>query len=392
MDNFCSGCGLAVGAPQSVQPPTVEVVPGAGALGLGRNSVVHVVKEGLQGLQIRSDITLFLAFVIPIPVLGIVYFLLGAGALALYLTLWIVMSGLIYDSLRWRGLKSLEMSSPADPQQGRDSWFVPWSSINLADWNGRTLWFSSAGQKRKLAVTFDPEDAPLVQQSLDNSRVRYSWRGPRLPQFITHFTTLVIIFFVISQIILISAATLPFFPGEEGVYKMVLNNTQSQVVGASFFGEFRAIFLNNIQVALGGAIPFLGAIGFSIASYSTGRVVQVIAIDDGISSARILLALYILPHTWVEESAYPIAAVAGMLGVTKWRSVTPRDFRKRLNWGSTKLALALTAAGLILFAAGFIETLTSYIGVLAITLWIPVGVAAFLLRRQYQRTEPIAVA
>jgi len=351
------------------------------------------MKEGLRGLQIRSDTTLLLAFIIPIPVLTVVYFLLRAGALALYFTLWIATSGLIYDELRWRGLKSLDESSSGALPQGRESWLVPWSSIRMADWNGRTFWFSSADQKRKLTVTFDPGDALSVQQSLAISGVRYSWRGPRLPRFLTHFTALAIIFFVISQTILISAATLPFFPGEEEVYKTVLNNTQSQVVGASFLGEFQVIFLNNIQVALGGAIPFLGAIGFSIASYNTGRVVQVIALDDGISSARILFALYILPHTWVEESAYPIAAVAGMLGVTRWRSVTRGDFRKRLNWGSTKFALALAVAGLILLLAGFVETLTSYIGVLAIMLWVPVGAMAFLLRRQYQRMkEPAATA
>ena len=262
----------------------------------------------------------------------------------------------------------------------------------MADWNGRTLWFSSTGQARKLSVTFDMKDAPSVQQNLTTSGVKYSWRGSRLPEFLTRFTTLAILLFIISQILLILAATLPFLPGEEDVYRSVLNNTTSQIAGASFLEEFRAIFLNNIQVALGGAVPFLGTIGFGIASYSTGRVIQVIAIDRGISSVRILVDLYVLPHTWVEESAYPIAAVAGMLGVTRWRSVAPGDFIRRRNWGSTKLILALTGVGVILLVAGLIETTTSYIGALAVVLWVPTLGGYYLMVRRHRKRRPESIA
>jgi uncharacterized membrane protein SpoIIM required for sporulation len=369
---------------QATRPETPKAGPRV--RGLGRNAVVYVANDGLEGHQIRSDTTLFLAFVLPIPVLVVVYYFAQAGNLALYITIWLVASGLIYDGLRSRGLRKLDAYAPDESGDERESWLVPWNSIRMADWNGRTLWLSSAW--RKLSVTFDQKDAPTVQQNLTTQGVRYSWRGPRLPSYLTRFTTLAIIFFVVSQVILISAAVLPFFPGEKEVYATVLNNTQSQLAGASFFGEFQGIFLNNIQVALGGALPFLGAIGFGIASYNTGRVIQVIAIDHGIPAARALAELYVLPHTWVEESAYPIAAVAGMLGVTRWRSVAPEDLRKWRNWGSTKLALALGGAGLILLVAGFIETLTTYLGILAITLWVPLLLGCYLLERWYRMARP----
>ena len=384
-DNFCTRCGLNLSSAQPAQPPTKEAT--SGARGLGRNTVVYVVKEGLQGFQVQSGLALIFAILLPIPVLAFVYYVVQFGTLAIYLTLWIAASGLIYDELRLRGLERLEGSPLGVPDSGAKSWLVPWGSIRMADWNGRTLWFSSTGQTRKLSVTFDQKDAPSVQESLVNSGVRYSWRGPRLPEFLTRFTTLAVILFVISQVILISAATLPFFPGEADVYRSVLNNTTSQVTGTSFLGEFRAIFLNNIQVALGGAIPFLGTIGFSIASYSTGRVIQVIAIDQGVSSVRILADLYVLPHTWVEESAYPIAAVAVMLGVTKWRSVAPDDFSRRRNWGSTKLAAALAGAGIILLVAGLIETTTSYIGALAVALWVPLFGGYYLIAKRYRKQQ-----
>ncbi len=383
-DNFCPGCGLDIRAPAQVeQPQTAE--PLAGARGLGRNTVVYLKNEGLLGVQVSSDSILFLAFVIPIPILASIYYFLQDGTLSLYFALWVAASGLIYDELRWHGLVGLGESSPDDPQLGRKSWLIPWSSIRMADWNGRTLWFSSTGRPRKLSVTFDEKDAPSVQQSMTASGVRYSWRGPRLPELLTRFTTLAIILFVAAQVIIILAATTPFLPGEEAVYKSVLNNTQSQIVGSSFLGEFQAIFLNNLQVALGGAVPFLGTIGFGLASYNTGRVIQLIALDAGASPLRILAVLYILPHTWVEESAYPIAAAAGMLGVTKWRSVTPEDFAKWTNWGSTKLAVALAGAGLILIVAGLIETLTTYLGILGIALWVPLIFGAYLLVKSFQK-------
>ena len=385
-DNFCPRCGLRAGAPaQSVQPPAAEVVPGA--RGLGRNTLVRLTSEGLQGFQIQPTTFLFFAFVLPVPILALIWYLIQFGSLAFYITLWVASSGLLYDELRWRGLKRAEWGA-----EQRASWLVPWNSIRMADWNGRTLWFSSTGQARKLSITFNQHDAPSVQQSLTSAGVKYSWRGPRFPAFLTRFTTLAILLFVISQVILISAATLPFVSGEEVVYRGVLNNTTSQLTNSTFFDEFRVIFLNNVQVALGGAIPFLGTIAFGIASYSTGRVIQVIAINQGVSPFRLLLALYILPHTWVEESAYPVAAVAGMLGVTRWRSVTPDDFKRRWNWGSTKLALALGGAGLILLAAGFIETVTTYIGVLALAIWVPLFVGYYLLSRRPGRRNRSAIA
>lgn len=392
MDNFCPRCGLDLRVhPEIAQPRIPEAA--YGAKGLGRNTVVYLTKEGLRGVQIQPVAALLLAFVIPMPFLAVAYYMIQAGALVLYATLWIAASGLIYDELRWRGLRSLDGLSPDNPPEGREFWLVNWNAIQMADWNGRTLWLSSTGQRRKLSITFDRKNAPSVEQSLSSSGVRYSWRGPRLPQFLTRFSTLAILTFVISQVILILAATLPFFPGEEQAYTTVLNNTQSQVVGTSFLGEFRAIFLNNIQVAWGGAVPLLGTFAFGLASYGTGRVIQVIAIEHSTPSTAVLLGLYILPHTWIEESAYPIAAVAGILGVTKWRSVAPEEFARRWNWGSTKLILALAGAGLILIFAGFIETLTTYVGYTAIAIWVPIGAAYYLLvKRRRRRKNESAIA
>jgi uncharacterized membrane protein SpoIIM required for sporulation len=347
--------------------------------GLGRNTLLYLTQEGLLGVKIGSSTLLFPALLLPIILIAGLYFAIQAGALAAYFTLWVASSLLLYDELKWRRLRNLGKHPPDELIATKKSWLVSWRSIRMADWNGRTLWFSSNDPPQKLSVTFDQKDSELVERTLSSWGVRYSWRQPRLPPVFTRFLTLVILMFVISQAILILAAILPFFPGEEQVYTTILNNTRSEVAGTSLFDEFRAIFLNNIQVAWGGGVPFLGTLSFGLASYNTGRVIQAIALGDQIPSTWVLASLYILPHTWVEEASYPITTVAGILAVTRWRSVAPDEFGQRLNRGSTKFALALGGAALILMIAGFLEVLVSYIGYGAVALWVPLGAGYYLL-------------
>jgi len=332
----------------------------------------------LNGVALRSDEALFLSPILPIPLLAAIYFVIQGGALAVYASVWIALSLLIYDELRWQGLHRLEQS-PQPSQSSKASWLVPWTSLRMADWNGRTLWFTSANPRRKMSVTFDRNDAPLVERSLTSLGVRYSPKSLRIPQALANLSTLALTLFLLSQLILILAAVLPFFPGEEQMYNTILNSTRSQVAGATFMDAFRAIFINNLQVAWGGILPVLGQLSFGLASYNTGRVIQVIAISDNYPPAVVLVTLYLLPHTWVEESAYPVATAAGLLAVTKWRSVSPSEFAHRVNWGSWKLVFAMTVVALILVAAGLIETAGLYLGIGELLLWIPVAVVAFLL-------------
>jgi len=347
--------------------------------GLARDTIVYLTPEGLRGDVFRSSGMLFLSPLVPIPFLVAAYLVIQEGALAVYAAVWIVLSLLIYDELRWQGFRRLEGYSPPVPQPSKTSWLVPWSSLRMADWNGRTLWFTSTDSRRKMSVTFDRNDAPLVERSLTSWGVRYSPRSLRLPQVLTHFSTLALILFLVSQLILILAAVLPFFPGEMQMYNTILNSTRSQVAGATFIEAFKAIFVNNLQVAWGGILPVLGQLSFGLASYNTGRVIQVIAISDQYPASVVLITLYLLPHTWVEESAYPLATAAGLLAITTWRSVSPSEFAHRINWGSWKLAFVMGGVVLILIAAGLIETAGLYLGTGELVLWVPVGIMAFFI-------------
>lgn len=382
--NFCRNCGHDV-----KEQPTVEQVQGQpGALrGLGRNTLAYLMPDGIHGVGLTSTTLLIIAILVPLPLFATIYSVTQAGAFAIYLTLWVATGLVLYDELRWRGLRKL---GGGPPPEGRRSWFVPWRSIRMADWNGRTLWFTSQHPDRRLSVTFDKDAALLVEKTLTSEGVRYSWRPPKLPPALTRFWTVVLLLFIIGQVTLILAAVLPFFPGEAQTYITILNNTKSTIAGTTFFGEFQAIFVNNVQVALGGAVPFIGTLTYTIANYNTGRVVQAIALTSSVSVQpyAVLITLYILPHTWIEESAYPIATIAGIFALTKWRSVSPGEFAHRLDRGSTKLVLALLGAAVILVAAGLIETLTTYIGFAAVGLWVPLILVTYSWSRVRRRRAP----
>ncbi len=382
--NFCRNCGLDIRARTlQEQAPTGSETPVVKAL--GRNTIVYLTQQGLVGTKIRSDLTLLLAFALPLPILFAYYAASLTGTLVVYATIWLAASTFLYDELRGRGLRSLENFDPTSPEPNRPSWLIPWRLVRMADWNGRTLWFSSSDPMRRASITFDKDDAPIVEQTLTSRGVRYSWRPSRLPKMISGFWTLSILLFIVSQLVMILAATLPFFPGEEQIYSAILGGTSSQISGTSFIGELHVIYLNNLQVALGGAFPFLGTLNFGVASYNTGRVIQVIAISDHVSPVAVLLTLYILPHTWVEELSYPMAAAAGLLVVTAWDSVSPSEFTKRWKRASGKYLLALGAATLTLLVAGLLETSTSYLGFLAVVLWVPLLIAVYLLRKRFMR-------
>jgi uncharacterized membrane protein SpoIIM required for sporulation len=376
---------------QQIQTPVEAQQQTRPIRGLGSNAVVFLSPEGLSGVAFRSSGTLVLSVLAPIPLLTVTYLVIQQGAFAIYASAWIVLSLIIYDETRWYGFHHLGLNSPPGSQQSELSWLVPWRSLRMADWNGRTLWFTSTEPSRKISVTFDGNDAPLIERSLASWGVRYSLRRPWLPRAITRFSILALIFFVIGQLILVLAAVLPFFPGEEQMYASLLNNTESQVAGATFLEAFKTIFLNNLQVAWGGMLPVLGQLSFGLANYNTGRVIQAIAISNNYPPAIILVSLYLFPHTWVEESAYPIATAAGLLAVTRWRSVSPSEFAHRVNWGSWKLVLSMAGVALILIAAGLIETAGFYLGAGEFLLWIPVGAVIYLtitLSRARRRAKP----
>lgn len=387
--SFCERCGVDLRARRAGGP--AEPVLSTEVRGLARNRLVYMTREGLTGVRISSEAWMVAVIAAPLPLLAAFWYTTGWGSLATYITLWLVSGGLLFDWLKWRGLRKI--GGRGERAEERSSWRVSLASLRGVDWNGKTLWFSRPERPRKVSITFDRKNAPRVESNLRSQGVNYSWRPPRLPSRLTGFWSLVVLVFVASQVVMFMAATLPFFPGEQQVYTTVLNSTRSQVVNATMVDQFRVIYFNNLQVAWGSMVPGLGAISFAAASYNTGRVIQVIALSDtatlhqSVSPALVYLSLFFYPHSWVEEASYPIAVVAGVLGITRWRSVSPEAFARFANRGSTRLALALVGVALSLMVAGALEVSEPALGFSsgAFLLWVPVLVGGWVLYVAYKR-------
>src|SRR5574340_9877 len=96
--NFCGNCGADVR--ESPAPTQGKEAAAPEVQGLGRNTVVFLTAEGIRGVELSSTALLISAIFIPLPVIAAIYYMIQAGALAVYVTLWVAAAALLYDELR----------------------------------------------------------------------------------------------------------------------------------------------------------------------------------------------------------------------------------------------------------------------------------------------------
>jgi uncharacterized membrane protein SpoIIM required for sporulation len=384
--NFCRSCGLDLraraGAEASGQRGAMPHVRGASS-----NAVYYVTRDGLRGVRVLPPLTIALCALLPLPVLAVLGVVFQLDSAAIYIVVWLVLVVLLYDEMKWRRLRKLEGLAPEEMTTARKTWMIAWRSIWKASWDGGTLTASSPDRLRT-AITFDDANSATVEGSLAvwGVPLRRKQAG-RTARIFRSFLALVVILFVISQGILISAAVLPFFPGEEQVYTSALNHIQGNLTNTSLLQQFELIFSNNLQVATVNMLPGLGALTFGAASYNTGRIIQVIGLHQRVPAILVVLSLYLYPHSWVEELSYPAATAAGIMLITSWRRLSPERFSRRANRGSVKFALALGGVAVQLTVAGFLEVVEPGLGVYVLLLWIPVAAGAILFVAWRQRTR-----
>jgi len=297
---------------------------------------------------------------------------------------------LLYDELKWRGLRKIKESAIEELRARRRVWWVPWRSIRKAKWEGSTL-VTSTAERLRTPIAFEESDAAAVDGALAALRVPVV-RTPatRPSRVLGNFAALFVILFVASQAILVSAAVLPFFPGEEQLYSSTLNQIQGQLSNNTLLQQFELIYRNNLQIASANMLPGLGVLSFGAASYNTGRVIQVIGLEKHVSPVLFILSLYVYPHSWVEELSYPLATAAGIMMLTRWRRPLPISGR-RSSRGSVKFTVALLGVAAQLTIAGFFEVVEPGLGASAFLLWVPVALGvvalAFLALRARPRRE-----
>jgi hypothetical protein len=132
------------------------------------------------------------------------------------------------------------------------------------------------------------------------------------------------------------------------------------------------------------SIATLGG-NLATASPAADSAPALIALDANVPSAVVLVSLYILPHTWLEELSYPMAAVAGLLAVSTWRSVAPEEFIQWRGRGSSKFLLAMGGVSVTLTVAGVLEVLVAYLSLDVLVFWVPIGLGLYLATKWTRR-------
>jgi hypothetical protein len=123
------------------------------------------------------------------------------------------------------------------------------------------------------------------------------------------------------------------------------------------------IFTHNLSIAAAEMIPVFGAFLFVLSAYSTGLATQAIVAAQGLPGITGIV-LFAFPYSYVELSAYAIAAGSGAMVLVAWR-------KKRLRLEVPVVILeAVLVAGVLIVAAAM-ETLTKLSFVLGFALWVP---------------------
>jgi len=355
---------------------------------------LYVVSENgitkLVGTSLESIIVLVALFSLAF-VLGNAFHI---GYLALTL-LFVVVALPIIEALNLRRvarlvrLPPLELITRAMPADS-----IPWDRVRKITCTNDTFRISDP------RFVFTALDHDLAERTLEVTKMMRPTEllpekkrlRTRVAYWLADGPAVFLLLFAFETFILIAAAVLPFFPGEQAQYATVLESTRNQLSGATPPQEFLFIFLNNVQVALGDGILFIGQIALAITTYNTGRVIQVIAIQDSISVYTILETLYLLPHTWVETLSYSVASGVFIQYVLKklhpelTSAITVR-FQSWRSRPDLQFSISYAKVAGMLFVAGILEVSEPFLGAGALVLWIPVfGFAIWYLRRQTARS------
>ena len=363
-------------------------------LGLSALNAYYTDRRGLASVQLVSD---FAAIA-----LAAITFLFAVGVKLLLSSLsfygigmvWLLVSYPFYDELRYRKLSMLEGARLDEIEATRRSRTIAWDSITRAVLGGRTLSVYRGGRRLqaqlKLLVEDDKRQAAILtlESNLGGRLVRP--KTHRTLAYVLRPGPLVAIIFLISQAILVTAAVAPFFSGEQELYTTLWNSQRQTFQEASLFSQYLSIFSNNLGVALSGTVPAFGQFFLFVTSYNTGRVIQVISIQAGLSPQDVVTILYLSPHSFLEELSYPLFSVLWIYYWSRGDRYTIHELAVRRRRNSVKVLVILAEFTLLLAVAALFEVAEPLLGLGGLLLWIPVGAGAvYLFRRsRMHRSTP----
>ncbi len=183
--------------------------------------------------------------------------------------------------------------------------------------------------------------------------------------------------FAIEAGLLLAFSSLPLTKDELQSYSTSWNQTMAGINGLSPPLQVGSIFWNNAVIAVGMFGPVIGQLTFASSIYSTGRVLEVIAIQLGGNSNAVFFELYLYPHTWIETFAYAVAFGEGLVLLWAVARGGKRNFEMaRIERELPLVLLSLVAAVVLLAIAAVFEVGEGHLvagsqPVLALLSWIP---------------------
>jgi hypothetical protein len=387
-DRFCLSCGQSLErvsqtldpsttyATAPAQPPT----PMAPVYGMDMRGAYIFDEEGVVRVG-ANLVVMVLPFILALVLAGIVSTLTDPSTFLSLTVVFTLIALPLFDEWRSRRLRRIFAHPRAELTQLRAAISTPWSTVVQMNLKGRTLQFVS--QRSWASITLDENaGAPISAKASATLGPRF-FQAPERTGFrftpARKFLVLTLAFFAIAMVLTIWASVSPFFAGEQARYTTIYNSTEAGIRGAPVLQQYQEIFVNNVQVALMSLVPGFGFLLNSFASYNTGRIIQVIAIDNSVPPSYLLFVLFVLPHSWVEELAYPLAEALGIFALIQWRKQSYSEFTNWRTRGSTKLALGFVAVAVVLALADALEVSEPGLRFGALALWAPVAVGVALV-------------
>lgn len=158
----------------------------------------------------------------------------------------------------------------------------------------------------------------------------------------------------------------PIDPAQQQALMDQANSVIGSTTGQTATGVFSAISGNNLRVALLEMVPVVGVLLFAFSIFTTGQIIQALALSQGLPGPLFGAALFFFPFAILELSAYAVAVASGTMLLVAWR-------KKTLHWELRIFAMeAVVVIVAILVAAGM-ETLGIVSPFYSFALWLPTG-------------------
>lgn len=172
--------------------------------------------------------------------------------------------------------------------------------------------------------------------------------------------------------IFFGAMMIPIGPGEQQELVRQANNLLGSSGNQGSVSIFVAIFANNLKVSLIEMIPAVGAALFVASIYTTGQVIQALAISSNLPGPVFGLLLFFFPFALLELSAYAIAVASGTMLIVAWR-------RKQLAREVRVFVLEAVVVVFTLVLAAAMETVGIVNPLVGFALWLPTALGIFAL-------------